>query len=215
MSVCVLSESHPLVRVVVSRLRDCYTKPPQFREGIHQVSLLLAPEALRHLAFKEATVETPLEFTTSTFMESHVALIPIQRAGAGMLPAFLTFVPDAAVWHITVSRDEKTHDPIFKDSKIPEKIDPHREPSDRVCFVLDPMLATGGSASFAIQQLKDAGAKHIIFVGIFGAPEGVARLERDHPDVPVILAVLDRELDPEAFIRPGCGDAGDRQFPIF
>lgn len=208
MSHIVLSENSPLAHVVVTRLRDRDTKPPQFREGIHQVSLLLAPEALRHLIFNDMTVQTPLEPTLGMVVESPVALIPIMRAGAGMLPAFQVFLPDAAIWHVTVSRDEETHSPIFKDSKIPREVDP-----DRVCFVLDPMLATGGSASFAIQQLKDAGAQHIVFVGIFGAPEGVARLERDHPDVPVILAVVDRELDPNAFIRPGIGDAGDRQFP--
>lgn len=208
MSLLVLSETSHLVCALITRLRNRDTKPPKFREGIHQVSLLLAPEALRHLKFTDDLVETPLEFTPGTVVESPVAFIPIMRAGAGMLPAFQTFVPDAAVWHISISRDEKTLEPIFRDSKIPKQIDPNR-----ICFILDPMLATGGSASLAIQQLKDAGSRDIVFAGIFAAPEGVSRLERDHPDVSVIIAVLDRELNERGYILPGCGDAGDRQFP--
>lgn len=217
MSLLVLSDTNQLVHVVITRLRDHNTKPPQFREGINAVSLLLAPEALRrHLVFNhDKVIQTPLEFTSGTVVENRVALIPIMRAGAGMLPAFQIFLPKVAVWHITVSRDEKTHTPIFKDSKIPYRIDPGIEPHNRVCYVLDPMLATGGSASYTIQNLKDAGAKKIVFVGIFAAPEGIGCLERDHPDVPIIVATIDRELNDDAYILPGCGDAGDRQFPSF
>jgi len=114
------------------------------------------------------------------------------------------------VWHISMSRNPDTLEPEFHGSKVPRMIDPGIEPHNRICFVLDPMLATGGSASLAIQKLKDAGAQNIVFVGIFGAPEGVARLEQDHPDVPILLAVLDRQLNAIGYILPGCGDAGDR-----
>ncbi|MBI4592430.1 uracil phosphoribosyltransferase [Candidatus Uhrbacteria bacterium] len=209
MSCLVLSQTSPLARVLVSRLRNKQTRPPAFREAVHQLSLLLATKAADHLCFEDVLVKTPLEETIGTIIRSPAVLVPIMRSGSGMLPAFQTFLPGALVWHVSMSRDEETLEPNLTGSKIP-----HRTRSRaRVHFVLDPMLATGGSASLAIQQLKKAGARTIVFVGIFGAPEGVDQLQCDHPDVPVILAVVDRSLNKRGFIQPGCGDAGDRQFP--
>jgi uracil phosphoribosyltransferase len=210
-----LVQTHPLGQVLITQLRETYTRPHAFREAVHRISLLLAVEATRSLKLEHRLVKTPLEETDGVELAQDTALIPIMRAGSGMLDAFLTFLPASAVWHVSISRNEKTLAPTWHGSKIPASIDPEVEPPERVCFVLDPMLATGGSASLTIRRLKEVGAKKIIFVAIFAAPEGIARLGRDHKDVPIFVGVLDRQLNERGYILPGCGDAGDRQFPIF
>lgn len=206
MSVHVLS--HPLARVLLTQLRDTYTQPSAFRQHVHDLSLLLAVEATRELKTELRRVKTPLEETQGESIYELTALVPIMRAGSGMLPAFQIFLPDSLVYHVQMSRDHETFEPNFHGSSIPSVL-----PDDLTCFILDPMLATGGSARLALQQLKMAGARRIAFVGILGAPEGVSSLERNHPDVQVFLGGLDRQLNKRTYILQGLGDAGDRQFP--
>ncbi len=192
----------------MARLRDRATRPDEFRRQLHRASLVLAQEASRLLPTIGIEVTTPLGLAQCFRLHGVTAIIPIMRAGSGMLPAFETYLPDSIVWHVNVSRDHTTHDPIFRGSTVPDSVD-----ADNVCFVLDPMLATGGTASHTISHLKQAGAKHIVFVGLLGCSTGIGRLEKDHPDVPIFLAAVDPALDANAYIRPGLGDAGDRCFP--
>ncbi|MBI2473601.1 uracil phosphoribosyltransferase [Candidatus Uhrbacteria bacterium] len=211
MSIHVLSEN--LAKVLLTRLREKNTDSQEFRKTLDQLSLLLAIKSTEYLECYEQDIETPLETMSGTFFEDTTVLVPIMRAGSGMLPGFQTFMPKSLVWHLSMSRNEKTFEPIFKGSTIPEMVDEAAFPLIHTGFILDPILATGGSASLAIQMLKKACITKIIFVGILGAPEGVARLQREHPDVEIILAGLDRELNEHAYILPGLGDAGDRLFP--
>lgn len=204
----------PFAQVPLTLLRNKCTTPPQFREALNQVSLLLATQAIGHLSLLRTKVNTPLEETDGAIVGGRVALVPIMRAGSGMLPAFQTFLPEALVWPVTISRDEQTLEPILTQSKIPHP-DSGIQVDNHICFVLDPMLATGGSTSLAIQLLKDAGVKKIVYVGIFAAPAGLACLHNNgHSDVPQIVGVIDRQLNEHGDILPGCGYAGDRQSPI-
>lgn len=198
---------HPLVRHKMTLLRDRHTSKKQFRELVDEISMLLAYEATDDLPVEPAPVETPLESTVQeTIAGKKLVLVPILRAGLGMVEAILRLIPSARVGHIGMYRDHETLEPVPYYLKIPS------EPDTRDFLVLDPMLATGGSAVDAIEQLKKAGAIRIRFVCLLAAPEGVLRLQQAHPDVPVIAAALDRELNEHGYILPGLGDAGDRMF---
>ncbi|MBI4812378.1 uracil phosphoribosyltransferase [Candidatus Falkowbacteria bacterium] len=200
---------HPVAKDAITRLRDRATPPYEFRRQIRRLSYLLAFEATKDLATYKTNVATPLSISPAEFLVRRQALIPVMRAGDGMIETFHCFLPEALIWHMYISRNEETFKPQFSGSNVPERI-----PSDvNTCFLLDPMLATGGSASCAISHLKEHGAKKIIFVGVIGCPQGAAKLEHEHPDVPVILAAMDDTLNDHAYIVPGLGDAGDRQYP--
>ncbi|MFT5142921.1 MAG: uracil phosphoribosyltransferase [Rhodothermales bacterium] len=187
-------------------LRRQDTSHGVFRSTLSNLSMHLAYEALRDLPVSEVTIETPLEQTVGHTLRGSVIVIPILRAGLGLVDGVLRLIPDARVGHLGMYRDEKTFEPVSYYERTPRFID-----SARV-LVVDPMLATGGSAEGAITILKRRGAKDIRFICLVAAPEGVLRLNKAHPDVPILSAALDRELDSNAYIRPGLGDAGDRIF---
>jgi len=195
-----------LVKRDVSILRDKDTKEYQFRLALRRVSNVLVTEIGRILEVEEMDVETPLEVTTGHKLEKQIVLVPVLRAGLSMVNSFIDMIPDARVGHIGLQRDEKTLQPIDYYYKTPKNLDVAK------VILLDPMLATGGSASAACDYLKKRGAKEIILACLISAPEGVRRMELDHPDIPVYTAALDRELNENAYILPGLGDAGDRTF---
>ncbi len=197
---------HPLVRRALTTLRDRRTDHGQFRHTLSDLSAILAYEALRTLPVEPVTVETPLETADGVRLAREVVVVPVLRAGLGLVDGFVRFVPEARIGHLGMYRDEQSHLPVDYYSHLPEQV------RDARVFVVDPMLATGGSAAGAINHLKKRGARDITFVCLVAAPEGVARLAEYHPDVHVVTAALDRELDADAFIRPGLGDAGDRIF---
>ncbi len=198
---------HPLIQHKISILRDKRTGNMQFRKLAEEISTLIAYEATRDLALENVEVETPI--TTATCKKlagKKLAIVPILRAGLGMVDGVLTLVPAAKVGHIGLYRDHETLEPHEYYCKLPEDID------KRVVFVLDPMLATGGSASAAIQFVKDRGATHIKLLNIIAAPEGIERIRKDHPDVDMFIGVVDEKLNEHGYIVPGLGDAGDRIF---
>jgi len=197
---------HPLLRRDLTILRDRRTPHGIFRKTISDAAAILAYESMRDLETRKVGIETPLEPAEGYEIALEVYVVPILRAGLGLLDGFIRFVPEARVGHLGLKRDEETHLPIGYYRNIPAGIE-----SANV-FVVDPMLATGGSASRAISDLKKEGARRFKFVCLVAAPEGVRALASEHPDVPVVAAALDRELDHNAFIRPGLGDAGDRIF---
>ena len=197
---------HPLLKRALTRLRDAETHYGQFRRTLSDVSSILAYEALRDLPVEECPVRTPMEETMGYRLAREVVVVPVLRAGLGLVDGFVRYVPEARVGHLGMYRDEQSHLPVDYYSNVPPQV------RDARVFVVDPMLATGGSASGAINHLKSRGARDLAFVCLVAAPEGVARLEEYHPDVPIFTAALDRELDENAFIRPGLGDAGDRMF---
>ena len=197
---------HPLLKRALTTLRDRETPYGEFRRTLADVSSILAYEALRDLPVEETTVETPLEETAGYRLAREVVVVPVLRAGLGLVDGFVRYVPEARVGHLGMYRDEQSHEPIDYYSNVPPQV------RDARVFVVDPMLATGGSAAGAINHLKRRGARDLSFVCLVAAPEGVRRLEEYHPDVPILTAALDRELDENAFIRPGLGDAGDRIF---
>jgi uracil phosphoribosyltransferase len=197
---------HPLLKRDLTVLRRDETPHGQFRKTVSDAAAILAYEAMRDIDLRETEIQTPMEPTTGYEIEEDVMVVPIMRAGLGMVDGFVRYVPEARVGHLGMQRDEETYTPVDYYSNIPSGIE-----SAHV-FVVDPMLATGGSASFAISHLKAHGGKNFTFACLVAAPEGVKTLREEHPDVPVVTAVLDRELDENAFIRPGLGDAGDRIF---
>lgn len=197
---------HPLLMRALTTLRDKRTPYGEFRRTMADVSSILAYEALRTLPVKEIRIETPLEATAGYRLAREVVVVPVLRAGLGLVDGFVRYVPEARVGHLGMYRDEQSHEPVDYYSNVPPQA------QDARVFVVDPMLATGGSASGAINHLKRRGASDLTFVCLVAAPEGVARLEEYHPDVQIVTAALDRELDENAFIRPGLGDAGDRIF---
>lgn len=199
---------HPIVRVALTRLRNKETSSVVFRRELHRLSQVLAVEATQNLKTHIWSVNTPLELANGFDFSERCAFIPIMRAGSGMLNAFLDLVPNALIWHMFMSRNEQTLQPEFHGCKVPTNILEHI-----VCFVLDPMLATGGSACCAIDVLKKSGAKNIVFVGVLGVPEGADKLMREHPDVPILIGAMDEHLNEHGYILPGLGDAGDRLFP--
>lgn len=198
--------NHPLVAHKLARIRNKQTDPKKFRELIREISALLTYEATQDLAMNPIRVQTPLEETHGSVLGEKIGLVPILRAGLGMVEGVWELMPSAEVWHIGLYRDEKSFRPVEYYNKLPV------EPTVSVCLVLDPMLATGGSAVATVDILKRWGVKRIKFVGLIGAPEGIANMESHHPDVPVYLAAVDDHLNERAFIVPGLGDAGDRQF---
>jgi uracil phosphoribosyltransferase len=198
--------AHPLIQHKLARLRAADTKPPEFRDLVAAISRGLFFEATRELRLAPVEVQTPLTRTTCQQVADHVGLVPVLRAGLGMANAMLEALPEAAVWHLGLYRDHATLKPVTYYNKLPPK------PDMDVGIVLDPMLATGGSAIAALDILKKAGTPRLIFAGLIAAPEGVAALQTAHPDVPVFLAALDSHLNELGYIVPGLGDAGDRQF---
>ncbi len=198
--------NHPLVAHKLARIRNKQTDPKKFRELIREISALLTYEATQDLATDLIRVQTPLEETDGSVLAEKIGLVPILRAGLGMVEGVWELMPSAEVWHIGLYRDEKSFRPVEYYNKLPV------EPTVSVCLVLDPMLATGGSAVATVDILKRWGVNRIKFVGLIGAPEGIAKMEQHHPDVPVYLAAVDDHLNDRAFIVPGLGDAGDRQF---
>ncbi len=197
---------HPLVRHKQTFLRHTQTDSPTFRSLVRELSQLLFFEAAGDLRLADITVPTPLaEYPGSTIAEK-VGLLPIMRAGLGMAEAILDLLPGAQVWHLGLYRDHETLRPVTYYNKLPPK------PTIDRALVLDPMLATGGSAIAAVEILKNWGMKRIQFMGLIASPEGVKALREAHPDVPIYLAAVDSHLDSRCYIVPGLGDAGDRQF---
>jgi uracil phosphoribosyltransferase len=197
---------HPLVAHKLSRLRDKNTEPKKFRELVREIAALLAYEATLDLAVTPRELETPLAKMTGSELKEKIGLIPILRAGLGMVEGIWELMPVAEVWHIGLYRDEHTLRPVEYYNKLP------LEPTVSVCLILDPMLATGGSAIATADVLKRWGVKKIKFVGLIGAPEGIAAMQKAHPDIDIHLAAIDDHLNERAYIVPGLGDAGDRQF---
>ena len=202
----VFQSNHPLVQHKLIKLRDKTTEPKKFRELIREIAMLLAYEATADLALDETTVETPLGIAPGASLQEKIGLVPILRAGLGMMDGVWEMMPSAEVWHIGLYRDEKTLRPVQYYNKLPV------DPTVQVCLILDPMLATGGSAVATVDILKRWGAQRIKFVGIIAAPEGIRTLHTAHPDIPIHVAVVDSHLNQVGFIVPGLGDAGDRQF---
>jgi|SRR5579883_557382 len=198
--------THPLIQHKLARLRASDTKPPEFRELVSAISRGLFFEVTREVRLTAVTVQTPLAETTCRQIVDRIGLVPVLRAGLGMAEAMLEALPEAAVWHLGLYRDHATLKPVTYYNKLPPK------PDMDVAIVLDPMLATGGSAIAAIDILKTAGTPRILFAGLIAAPEGVAALQSAHPDVPIFLAAVDSHLNELGYIVPGLGDAGDRQF---
>jgi uracil phosphoribosyltransferase len=197
---------HVLLRRLVSILRDRNTPHGVFRQTLDDAAMILAYEAMRGLRLDEYDLETPLETTQGSRLADEVVLVAILRAGLGLVDGFLRLVPDARVGHLGMYRDEEALRPVGYYENIPSGV------ADAEVFVVDPMLATGGSATQAIARLKRAGAQRIMFVCLVAAPEGVEALQSAHPGVPILTATLDRQLDGNGYIRPGLGDAGDRIF---
>ena len=206
MSAPIVISHHPLILHQLGRLRSIATKPPEFRELIAGISRGLFFEATRSLPLRQVEVETPLARTTTSEIAARIGLVPVLRAGLGMAEALLQALPDAAVWHVGLYRDHSTLKPVTYYNKLPVQSDMD------LAFVLDPMLATGGSAIAAIDILKRHGTPRITFIGIIAAPEGRDALREAHPDVPMILGAIDERLNEIGYIVPGLGDAGDRQF---
>jgi uracil phosphoribosyltransferase len=198
---------HPLIQHKLTLLRDARTPTKEFRALVSEIAMLMTYEVTRDLPTEEVEVRTPLEVTRGRLVAGKkLTLVPILRAGLGMVEGVATLVPSARIGHIGLYRDHDTLQPVRYYFKIP------RDEESRDFLVLDPMLATGGSAAAAVQQLQEAGAASIRFLCIVAAPEGVEVMLRAHPDVPVYAAALDRALNPHGYILPGLGDAGDRMF---
>lgn len=198
---------HPLIQHKISLMRDKNTSTKEFRELASEVAMLMAYEVTRDLPLKEVEIETPIATTkTKVLAGKKLALAPILRAGLGMVDGMLELIPSAKVGHVGLYRDPETLEPNEYYFKMPEDI------QERDVIVLDPMLATGGSASAAVTVLKQRNIHNIRFMCLIAAPEGVRRLQQDHPDVPIFCACLDEKLNDHAYIVPGLGDAGDRLF---
>ena len=197
---------HPAVRHKLGILRDVKTEPKKFREVVRELSWLLGYEALADARMRGVDVPTPIEVMAGEELADRIGLIPILRAGLGMVDAMLELMPTAEVWHLGLFRDEKTLRPVEYYNKLPDSA------SVDLCLILDPMLATGGSATAAIEVLKKWGAVRIKLVNLIAAPEGVEAVTTAHPDVEIHVAALDRQLNEKGYIMPGLGDAGDRQF---
>jgi len=206
MSANIHEMTHPLILHKISMIRDENTTVKDFRELVYEISLLMGYEATRDLKMVEAPVKTPLTETTGKFIERQVALVPILRAGLGMVDALMSLIPAAKVGHVGLYRDHETLEPKEYYSKLPPDID------KRQVIVLDPMLATGGSAAAAIDFIKQRGAKRIKLMCIIAAPEGVEAIKAAHPDVEVFIGTIDEKLNEKGYIVPGLGDAGDRLF---
>lgn len=197
---------HPLVLHKLTVLRDKDTDHRAFRELVRELALLLCYEATQDLRLAPKTVMTPMGEATGYKAEEAIGLVPVLRAGLGLVEGVVELLPNVQVWHIGLYRDEKTLRPVEYYNRLPT------EPTVQLCLVLDPMLATGGSAVATVDILKRWGVKRIKYVGLIAAPEGIERFSKAHPDVPIHVAAVDERLNEIGFIVPGLGDAGDRQF---
>jgi uracil phosphoribosyltransferase len=198
---------HPMVQHKLTIMRDKETGPKDFRQLLQEISLLMGYEITREIPLEEVEIETPICKTVSKrVLGRKMAIIPILRAGLGMVDGLLNLVPVAKVGHIGLYRNEKTHEPVVYYCKLPEDID------DRFVIVTDPMLATGGSSCDALQMLKDRGCKNVKLMCLVAAPEGIKKVQETHPDVDIYVAAIDERLNDDAYIIPGLGDAGDRIF---
>ena len=199
--------NHPLIQHKISKLRDKSTGTNEFRKLVEEIAMLMGYEALSDLPLHDVEVETPIETCMTPEIEGKtLAIVPILRAGLGMVSGMLALVPSAKVGHIGLYRDEETHEPQEYYCKLPKPI------AERLVVVTDPMLATGGSAVAAVDFIKQHDGKHIKFMSIIAAPEGIERLMKAHPDIQLYVGHVDRELNEAAYICPGLGDAGDRIF---
>ena len=198
---------HPLIQHKLSVLRNKNTSVKEFRELVNEISGLMCYEATRNLPTEDVEVETPVAVAhCKQLAGKKLAIVPILRAGLGMVDAMVDLIPSAKIGHVGLDRDPETHEPVEYYCKLPEDIE------NRQVFVVDPMLATGGSAVAAINFLKKRGCKNIIMMNIIGCPEGIRRVQQEHPDVEMYLAACDEKLNDHAYIIPGLGDAGDRIF---
>lgn len=197
---------HPIVSRDLTILRDASTKTADFRIAMARIATILAYYALRDLPLRKRVVETPIKTATGYEIDQKIVVVPILRAGLSLVDAIIDFVPDAKVGHLGMYRDENTHQPVDYYSNMPEGMD------EALVLLVDPMLATGGSADDAIDFLQKNGAKNIRFISVISAPEGLDRISKKYPDVPIITAAVDEKLNDDAFIVPGLGDAGDRYF---
>ena len=197
---------HPAILHKLAILRDEATEPKKFREVVRELSWLLGYEALADARVRPLTIRTPIEEMEAAELGDRIGLVPILRAGLGMVDAMLELMPTAQVWHLGLFRDERTLRPVEYYNKLPDSA------SVDLCLILDPMLATGGSATAAIEVLKRCGATRIKLINLIAAPEGVKTVTEAHPDVHIYCAALDRQLNEKGYIMPGLGDAGDRQF---
>ncbi len=203
----VFIHDHPLIQHKISLLRDKRTSTNEFRHLVEEIAMLMGFEALRDLPLCDVEVETPIETCMTPMLAGKkLVIVPVLRAGLGMVSGLTALVPSARIGHIGLYRDEKTHEPHEYYCKLPDPIE------DRTIVVLDPMLATGGSAVAAVNFIKQHGGRTIKFMSIIAAPEGVKRLSEAHPDVQIYIGHMDRELNEDAYICPGLGDAGDRIF---
>ncbi|MCJ7625355.1 MAG: uracil phosphoribosyltransferase [Anaerolineaceae bacterium] len=198
--------THPLVAHKLMLLRRTTTEPKKFREVVRELAGLLAYEVTADLLLTPVKVQTPLGVADASVLKEKIGLVPVLRAGLGMVEGIWELMPSAEVWHIGLYRDEKTLQPVEYYNKLPI------EPRVSVCLILDPMLATGGSAVATIDIVKKWGVNRIKFVGLIAAPEGIENLHQNHPDVPIHIAEIDERLNEIGYIYPGLGDAGDRQF---
>jgi uracil phosphoribosyltransferase len=198
--------THPLVQHKLTILRNRKTDSTQFRQLVRELAILLCYEATADLSLVPKSIETPMGAALGAELQERIGLVPILRAGLGMVDGVWEMMPSAEVWHIGLYRDERTLRPVEYYNKLPV------EPRVQVCLILDPMLATGGSAVATASLLKQWGARRIKFVGLIAAPEGIRAMREAHPDVPIHLAAVDERLNDIGFIVPGLGDAGDRQF---
>lgn len=202
----VYESKHPLVAHKLTLLRDIGSEPKKFRELVRELAMLLCYEATADLALTDKIAQTPMGKADGEELREKIGLVPILRAGLGMVDGIWEMMPSAEVWHIGLYRDEETLQPVSYYNKLPTA------PRVQVCLVLDPMLATGGSAVATVDILKKWGAERIKFVGILAAPEGISALQTAHPDVDIYIAKIDSHLNDIGYIVPGLGDAGDRQF---
>lgn len=202
----VIELHHPLARHHLAVLRDVNTPPVLFRNQIRLLSMLLAVRATEDLSLTQIEIQTPLTRMRAEKLAQRIAIVPILRAGLGLVEPILEFIPDAEVWHLGMYRDEETAQPIEYYCKLPKEDPAH------VGFVLDPMLATGGSIRIAVAALKRWGVKDIRILSVIAAPEGIRALHHEHPDVSIYVGAVDQELNDHKFIVPGLGDAGDRIF---
>ena len=203
----VIEMTHPLIKHKISRLRDKNTGTAEFRALVEEIAMLMGYEALKDLPPENVEIETPIERCQSPVIAGkNLAIVPILRAGLGMVNGLSALVPTAKIGHIGLYRDEETHEPHEYYCKLPDHID------ERLVVVTDPMLATGGSAIAAVDFIKQRGGKNIKFMAIIGAPVGIEKLMAAHPDITLYIGNIDRELNENAYICPGLGDAGDRIF---
>ena len=198
--------NHPLVQHNLTRLRDARTQPQEFRRLLNEIAALMTYEATRSFAVKKISVRTPLEKTTGGQLQNEIVLVPVLRAGLGMLDGILEMIPHARVGFLGLKRDETTLAPNFYSKSLPKKL------AEVEIILIDPMLATGGSAVAALDYLREQGAKNLRLVSLVAAPEGIARVQKSYPKLPIFTAAIDRQLNSVGYILPGLGDAGDRLF---